>query len=86
MDTIANKNRKCYLQMMRIIACTLVIYNHTYSFYQFGLTTGVKQLFFMVLTMITRINVPLFMMISGALLLGKSEDWSRVFKKRFTRV
>ncbi len=79
-------SRKNYLQMMRIIACILVIYNHTYSFYQFGLTTGIKQMFFMILTMITRINVPLFLMISGALLLEKSEDWAKVFKKRFVRV
>ena len=39
----------------------------------------------MILTMITRINVPLFFMISGALLLRKHEDYPTIFKKRLPR-
>lgn len=84
MESINKK--KTYIQMLRIIACVLVIYNHTYSYYQFGLTTGLRQYIFMVLTMLTRINVPIFLMITGGLLLAKEEAWNVVFKKRFMRI
>lgn len=40
----------------------------------------------MCLTMITRINVPLFFMISGALLFQKDEDFLCVLRKRFARI
>ena len=36
--------------------------------------------------MCTRINVPLFFMISGALLLGKEETYEVVLKKRVPRI
>lgn len=63
----------------------LVIFNHTsgYTLYQY--TTGLQQVLYMILTMITRINVPLFFMISGALLLTKEEDYRTVIKKRISR-
>lgn len=40
---------------------------------------------YMFITMLTRINVPLFFMISGALLLNRQEDFSVIFQKRISR-
>lgn len=79
-------NKKVYFEMMRIIACGLVIFNHLNGYSLYGDSHGGKQFFYMCLTMITRINVPLFFMISGALLFSKKEEWSQVFKKRFMRI
>lgn len=39
-----------------------------------------------IITAFTRISVPLFVMVSGALLLGKSEGYKEFFKKRVSKV
>ena len=71
---------------MRIIACALVIFNHLPGYMLYSTTTGVRQFIYMCITMITRINVPLFFMISGALLFQKNEDMVTVFRKRVLRI
>ena len=71
---------------MRVIACAQVIFGHREGYLLFMTTTGWKQFLYMSLTMFTRLCVPLFFMISGALLLPKDEDFSRVFRKRFLRM
>ena len=78
-------SRKNYLEFIRIIAIFLVIFNHLdgYRLYQSG--SGVKNVCYMILSIFTRINVPLFFMVSGSLLLGKTEDYKTVFTKRFSR-
>lgn len=85
MDTRTN-NRKTYLELLRIICAGLVIFNHIpgYSLYQ--TIEGNGRFLCMFLTMFTRINVPIFFMISGTLLLGKQEDYKTVLRKRATRV
>lgn len=47
---------------------------------------GGKQWIYMIITMITRVNVPLFFMISGALLLDKQENFGTVITKRISRI
>lgn len=79
-------NKKVYFEMMRIIACELVIFNHLPGFMLYSVSGGGKQFLYMCLAMITRISVPLFFMVSGALLFTKTETWSHVFKKRFMRI
>ena len=83
---MTSNNKKVYFEMMRIIACGLVIFNHLSGYLLYGNSHGGIQFFYMCLTMITRINVPLFFMISGALLFSRNEEWSQVFKKRFMRI
>lgn len=78
--------KKIYFEWMRIIACGLVIFNHLAGYTLYMHSTGVKQAFYMTLTMITRINVPLFFMISGALLLRKEEDFKYIIQKRTSRI
>lgn len=86
MSSDHKKKKKVYFEMMRIIACGLVIFNHLKGYSLYGISHGGTQFFYMCLTMITRINVPLFFMISGALLFSKNEEWTQVFKKRFMRI
>lgn len=70
---------------MRVLSCGLVIYNHLPGYTLYMDSEGAAQGIYMFLSMITRINVPLFFMISGALLLPKSEDFITVIKKRVIR-
>lgn len=70
---------------MRILAIFLVIFNHCSGYTLYQISGGYKQWIYLFITMFTRINVPLFLMISGALLLGKSENCHTLLKKRFKR-
>ena len=79
------KEWKTYFEWMRIIAVGLVIFNHSSGYTLYMISDGPKQKFYMFLTMITRINVPLFLMVSGALLLSKEEEYITVLKKRISR-
>ena len=73
--------------MLRIIACFLVIFNHLsgYHAYQHA-TDGIQAFYYMVYTMITRINVPIFFMISGSLLLSKDIGYKELLCKRTVRI
>lgn len=79
------RERKIYLDALRIIAIFLVIFNHTPGYTAYMTTKGPKIWIYMVITMITRINVPLFLMVSGALLLSKEETILELIKKRIIR-
>lgn len=78
--------KKIYFELMRILACGLVIFNHLKGYYLYSMSNGIKQFMYMCLTMITRVNVPLFFMISGALLLKKDENIILILKKRILRI
>ncbi len=81
------KNRRSYLDMLRIIACFLVIFNHLrgYSAYQ-QTTDSIHAFYYMGYTMFTRINVPIFFMISGSLLLSKDIGYKELLCKRTVRI
>lgn len=80
-------NRRTYLDMLRIIACFLVIFNHLsgYLAYQHS-ENAVQAFYYMGFTMFTRINVPIFFMISGSLLLSKDTSYKELFSKRILRI
>lgn len=79
-------NRKTYLDILRIFANFLVIFNHTIGFSLYQHSAGIpKTVFYTFLSILTKINVPLFFMISGALLLGKEEEIGYILKKRVFR-
>ena len=68
---LPNKNtRVTYYDVMRIIAIFLVVFNHLRGYSLYSISSGWKQWIYFFMTMITRINVPLFLMVSGALILG----------------
>jgi surface polysaccharide O-acyltransferase-like enzyme len=79
-------SRRVYFEIMRILACGLVIFNHLPIYNQYFEVECESRTFYMTLSMITRMNVPLFFMVSGALLLKKDEEFTAVFRKRFLRI
>ena len=74
-------SKKVYFELIRIIAIGLVLFNHLSGYTLYQISSGPKQWVYMFFTMVTRINVPLFLMISGALLLRKDEEYPIVIKK-----
>lgn len=79
------QKEKVYLEAIRIIACFLVIYNHLPAMELYKSSSGFMKYFYMVMMAVTTINVPLFFMISGTLLLGKQETFHELWKKRIKR-
>lgn len=79
------KEKKVYIQFLRIVACFLVIVNHTNSL--IFLSTSPSPLWFASLTYFftSKIAVPLFLMIMGALLLER-QDTPKKSLQRFLRI
>lgn len=79
-------NRKTYLDVLRIIANFLVVFNHTagYTLYQYA-NSYPESIFYTTLSLLTKINIPTFLMITGVLLLGKEEEIGVVLRKRVLR-
>lgn len=84
----SGKEKKIYLELLRGIAVLLVIFNHTDGFFLYYSTTenGLTWIWSLFCSVLCRINVPLFFMISGALLLGKEESLRDLFRKRIARI
>lgn len=80
------KVKKVYCEWLRLLACFFVIFNHLKGYVLFKNASGIKQIFYTVLSVMTKINVPLFFMVSGALLLERQEDIVAVLKKRISRI
>lgn len=84
--TKVEHNRDYWIDLLKIIACFLVIVNHTggYLLEYSGLTPS-TTLFYSINFAICKIGVPIFIMISGYLLLGRTSNFKEMFK-RITRV
>ena len=83
------KKKILYVEILRIISIVFVIFNHTGSrgyvyFLNFDAGT-VPYWFYMFFTAIAGISVPIFLMISGMLLLGKDESVGYIWKKRISK-
>lgn len=83
------ENKKIHLEIIRIIALICIIYNHTgergnniYLFTNGNITFAIS----LITDILCKIGVPLFLMISGALLLTKEEDWQQIYQKRGLRI
>lgn len=79
---IAVRSRKCFLDLLRIVACFFVIVNHTNS-RVFLDSTPKSLIWFASVTyfFVSKIAVPIFFMISGYLLLGKMDSWQKAFSR-----
>ncbi len=80
--------KKTYIECLRIIAIILVIYNHTrelgFTLYQY--TSDACSYYLSVFMIpVCKTAVPIFLMISGATLLGKKEDYRQLFFGRIAR-
>lgn len=84
------KSRNLSLDLLRVIACYLVIQQHASEFYYIGdqlsVVTGSNTFWIGIITSLCRASVPLFVMLSGFLLLPMQGDISTFFRKRFTRI
>lgn len=83
------QNKKIHLEVLRIICISLVIFNHTapYGYLAFiGETNPFLYYIYMFFSILCKVAVPIFFMISGALLLGKQESIKVILKKRVFRM
>lgn len=78
--------RKVHLDLLRVIAIILVLYNHLHGYTAYMREEGVTRWIYMAGSAVTRANVPIFLMISGALLLKKNYEytnkdyWKKIFR------
>jgi surface polysaccharide O-acyltransferase-like enzyme len=76
------KERKFYIDLVRIIAIYFVIINHSNSvFSEFNKLDDITWGTSAIVYFIAKAGVPLFIMISGTLLLGREEDYKKVLSK-----
>lgn len=81
-------DRKVYIDLIKIIAIFMVVYNHTDNrgFLLFTEKLNSPLFFFYIfLSVLVKTAVPLFFMCSGALLLEKKESISTLINKRFLK-
>ena len=82
-------NKKVYLEILRIICIFFVMFNHTVpnGYLAFiGEKNVFLYYFYMFFSILCKVAVPIFFMISGALLLGKDEPLKVLFMKRILRM
>ena len=82
------KNKRISIEILRIIAICMVIFNHTgeNGFEMFRTAYGTPLWYLVILLdIISKAGVPLFFMISGVLLLDKEETLKELFIKRILR-
>lgn len=89
MDKACDKRENIvYLEVLRIIAMLGVLFNHTNTkgFFLFATTANpFDYAISLLLSILCKMSVPLFFMISGYLLLGKKESFQELLKKRIVR-
>lgn len=79
--------RKVDLEIIRIVAVLLIIFNHTDGYIFYTETSNILTWIFSVgMACICRAGVPLFFMVSGALLLSKDETIKELLCKRGVRI
>lgn len=81
--------RLLHLDLLRLLAIYLVIFNHTgdRGYFLFVNSENSPLYFpYMMISVLCKIAVPLFFMISGALLLPKKESLRTLFSKRILRM
>lgn len=84
---IVKKNNRTYaFDILRIFACFMVIINHTNSVIFNNFFPSLSGQASLVLFFISKTAVPIFFMISGALLLGKRDSYKTAYGKRAFRI
>lgn len=90
MTQINQKPKLLYLEAMRILAIFFVIFNHTgnngYFLFSQRPVGSIQFWFYLVLSVFCKFSVALFFAISGALILGKDESISVLWKKRILKM
>lgn len=85
---MGTQERKLYIDVLRIMATLMIMFNHTSTF-GFALytvrTDGILYWIYLFLAISAKTAVPIFFMISGGLLLEREETLETLLKKRFLR-
>lgn len=85
MEYTVYRDRKIYLDVLRIIAIFFVVFNHTGTrgFFLFSVTENPYTYWvYLFLSILCKVAVPLFFMVSGSLILSKNESISLLYYKR----
>ena len=75
------KKKIAWIELLRIIACFCVIVNHTNSQIFAGTVPSFTWFVSLTYFFVSKIAVPLFLIISGYLLLEKEESYSKIFAR-----
>lgn len=85
-NVTGGQERRIYLDIIRIVATFLVIFTHTgdigSKLYIYGNFGAFRKAIYLLADILRCVNIPFFFMISGALLLGKEENYKTLFFKR----
>ena len=73
------KKQIIYLNILRVIACFLVVVNHTHGYILYY-NTFINSTFYCVMFSFCKIAVPIFLMITGVLILDKDYDYKKISK------
>jgi len=83
------RNYKVHLEVLRLLAIFFVIFNHTkergFDLYRYTDSAPTYYAGY-TLSILCKVAVPIFFMISGALLIGREETIKDVFRKRILRI
>ena len=89
-DTPKTKKRFFGIDLIRVLSCFLVMQIHSGQLYYIdsegGLVKNEKNIYPGIFNSMALVSVPLFVMISGYLLLPMKTNYSTFLKKRFTRI
>jgi len=83
-----NENRKIYIDVIKVIAIFMVLFNHTGTFgFTLFLVNRQSNFYwiYMFNSIFIKIAVPMFFMCSGVLLLRKEESIRKIFFNRFIK-
>lgn len=83
------RDKKIHLEFLRILGIILVIFNHTgsHGFFLYAISEfSPFYSFYFFCSIACKVAVPLFWMISGALLIKKEESLSTLYKKRILKI
>ena len=89
MTSTCKPTRNVALDLIRVVAIVLVLWQHASEYYYIGDNLSIIHANIPLLTWmnsVARICVPLFVMISGYLLLPVSTSTATFFRRRFTRI
>lgn len=84
------KRELVHIEILRVIAICFVVFNHTWtSGYMLYSAVGRSYRYYyplLFISILCKIAVPIFFMISGALLLGREESYRELYTKRIARM
>lgn len=82
---MSKQRDKIYLDIVRVFAILLVVYNHTRGVFFLRDTGDITSWWLLLQNQVVKMAVPLFFMVTGALLLRKEENLTELIRVRVIR-